>query len=457
MTSRSLNGQIDKVYHTFAPFTDHSAINLVLNTEDFKRGRGIWKMNASHLLQPEFRMEFSKMWENWKAKKHKYSDIKRWWDMGKVHIKSFAQNYALEHNAGNRFKLREIEEKIDQRKKANADYQQLQKEYEDIFSNKTKGARIRARTQWWEEGEKSSKYFFGLEKRNAKEKGWREIFGEKGEKITGITGIQKRQVDFYKNLYKSQNLANNEKENNFFLGDVNNHRKLSEESKTFMDSDISKEEIIKSLRKMKNNKSPGPDGIVVEFYKLYWDLIGDDLYEVTLAGLEDNRLAYSQYLAAIVLLYKKGPRPDIKNWRPISLLNTDYKLLSKVFAERIKKVLNEIIDPEQRGCVPGRYIGENIRLIDDILFHIENDSPEAIILQLDQEKAFDRVEWSWLFSVLSYFNFGDKFINNLKTLYKDAKVSIMTNGYQSEYFEITRGIRQGDSLSALLYHINTFL
>ena len=97
------------------------------------------------------------------------------------------------------------------RKSDTKDYQELQKEYEDIFSNKTKGARVRARTQWWEEGEKSSKYFFGLEKRNAKEKGWREILGEKGEIITGITGIQKRQVDFYKNLYKSQNLVNNKK------------------------------------------------------------------------------------------------------------------------------------------------------------------------------------------------------------------------------------------------------
>ena len=450
LTSRSLDNQVDNVFHCFAPYTDHSAINLVLNTEEVTRGKGTWKMNTEHLLHEDFRNRFSEMWEDWQDKKDQYDDIKKWWDLGKRHIKTFAQNYSYEFSANNRSKLQELEEKIDLLKKANADYKNLQKEYEDIFSNKSKGARVRSRAQWWEEGEKSSKYFFNLEKRNSKEKSWSKILDKNNHTVTGTKNIQKRQVEFYKELYKSQSLSNNEPEMDFFL--KNSHqKKLSDESKAFLDSDISLEETAKSLKKMKNNKSPGPDGIVTEFYKLYWGLIGSDLYEVICSGLEDKQLAYSQYLATIILLYKKGPRPDIRNWRPIALLNNDYKLISKVYAERMKTVLPEIISQDQKGCVAGRYIGENIRMIDDILYEIENQSPDSKILQLDQEKAFDRVEWNWLFSVLSHFNFGDIFIQNLKTLYKNAKVSIMTNGFQSEYFEITRGIRQGDSLSALLY------
>ena len=240
----------------------------------------------------------------------------------------------------------------------------------------------------------------------------------------------------------------------YFLGYNNSSRKtLSDESKDFLDSDVSDEEILKVLKKTKNNKSPGPDGIIFEFYKLYWNVIGGDLCEILRQGLEDKQLSYTQYLATIILLYKKGIREDIRNWRPISLLNTDYKLLSKCLAERVKLVLKEIINPDQRGCVPGRYIGENIRLIDDVLYEIDDQDIEGLILQIDQEKAFDRVEWTWLFSCLSYFNFGDKFISYIKTMYKNAKSSIMTNGYQSIYFDITRGIRQGDALSALLYII----
>ena len=232
-----------------------------------------------------------------------------------------------------------------------------------------------------------------------------------------------------------------------------NNCKISEANKDMLDSDISNTEFFKTLKKMNNHRSQGPDGIITEFYKLFWPIIGQDLCDVLRAGLEDEQLAYSQYLAVITLLYKKGSRADIKNWRPISLLNNDYKLISKVIAERLKIVLPEIIHTDQKGCVPGRYIGENIRLIDDILYEIDKGDLPSSILQLDQEKAFDRVEWEWLFKTLESFNFGNRFINYLKTLYKNSKSSILTNGYQSRYFNITRGIRQGDSLSALLFII----
>ena len=122
-------------------------------------------------------------------------------------------------------------------------------------------------------------------------------------------------------------------------------------------------------------------------------------------------------------------------------------------AERIKSVLHQIIHKDQRGGVDGRYIGENITLIEDVLYEIENDNSDAVVLMLDMEKAFDRVEWGWLFNVLNHFNFGEGFISWLMTIYRHAQCSIVTNGHQSEYFCISRGIRQGDSLSALLFII----
>ena len=98
-------------------------------------------------------------------------------------------------------------------------------------------------------------------------------------------------------------------------------------------------------------------------------------------------------MAIITLIYKKGQREDIKNWRPISLLNVDMKILSKMLAERLKTVLPEIIHVDQRGCLKGRHIGENIRLVEDIIHAYDS---EELILLLDQQKAFDRVEWKWL-------------------------------------------------------------
>ena len=109
-----------------------------------------------------------------------------------------------------------------------------------------------------------------------------------------------------------------------------------------------------------------------------------------------------------------------------------------------------IIHTDQKGCIENRYIGHNIRLVQDV---INEQDEDRLILLLDQQKAFDRVEWNWRFSVLEKFNFGQRFIKWIKTMYNGMKSAILTNGYLSPYFSISRGIRQGDSLSALLYII----
>ena len=201
---------------------------------------------------------------------------------------------------------------------------------------------------------------------------------------------------------------------------------------------------------MKTGKSPGPDGIIIEFYKLYWDIIGQDLFDVFVGCHESNRLSYSQYMALIILLYKKGIREDIRNWRPISLSNSDIKILSKLLAERLKIVLPEIIDSEQSGCAKGRRIGHSIRLIDDLF---ENLDDKGLMLLTDKMKAFDMVEWEWLFFVLNRFGFGEYFIGWIVIMYQGMKSAVMTNGFVSKYFTLTRSIRQGDPLSALLYII----
>ena len=112
---------------------------------------------------------------------------------------------------------------------------------------------------------------------------------------------------------------------------------------TYMNADLLVEEIGIAIKGVKNNKSPGPDGIPAELYKIYWSYKKHNLLNIHTKGLEGKELAYSQYLALITLLYKKCRRKDIKNWRPISLLNVDYKVLSKTLAIRIKDVLSSII------------------------------------------------------------------------------------------------------------------
>ena len=124
------------------------------------------------------------------------------------------------------------------------------------------------------------------------------------------------------------------------------------------------------LKEMKLNKSPGNDGLSTECYVLFWSVIGDIVIGALNESYTKGELSSSQKQAVITLIQKEGKDPlNIKNYRPISLLNVDYNILTKVLSARIKKVLNEIIKIDQVGYLKGRNIGEAIRLIDDMICH----------------------------------------------------------------------------------------
>jgi hypothetical protein len=131
----------------------------------------------------------------------------------------------------------------------------------------------------------------------------------------------------------------------------------------------------------------------------------------------------------LTLLHKGGELEDIKNWRPLTLLNCDYKIISKLLAERLKNVLTKLIHPDQKGFVKGRNISEANRLIQDIIQYADEENEEGIIVFLDQQKAFDRVEWGWVDFVLKTFNFGENFRGWIQVLVKNATTSIKTNGF----------------------------
>ena len=141
----------------------------------------------------------------------------------------------------------------------------------------------------------------------------------------------------------------------------------------------------------------------------------------------------------------------LSNWRPISLLQTDYKILTKALALRLQNVLPNIVNPDQVGYIPGRYIGVNIRTLNDLMIYTAREQIPGYIVQVDFEKAFDSIEWNFLFKTLEVFNFGPKFVSWIKTLYTDISSCVGNNGYYSNFFKLKRGIRQGCLISALLF------
>ena len=202
------------------------------------------------------------------------------------------------------------------------------------------------------------------------------------------------------------------------------------------------------LESFQNNKTPGNDGIPIEFYRKFWQLISEPFTKCANECFEKSEMSWSQKQAVITLIEKKGKdRFFLENWRPISLVNVDTKIMSKVIATRIKKVLPQIIHHNQSGFVKDRYIGETVRSIFDIMDFTAEENVPGLMIFIDFQKAFDTLEWCYLLHCLESFNFGPEFIRWVMTFYYNIQSCVINNGITSDYFILERGVRQGDPLS----------
>ena len=212
--------------------------------------------------------------------------------------------------------------------------------------------------------------------------------------------------------------------------------------------------MFRSAEKVSQWQVPGNDGLTAEFYKNFWNLLGQQLTDSLNYSFEHGELSTSQKQAIIKLIDKKDrDRRYIKNWRPISLLNVDMKIASKALALRLEKILPEIIQADQYAYVKGRTIFDAIRTIDGIMEFTKIQQLSGLMVAFDFKKAFDSLSWSFLFRALQSFNFGESLIRWVTVLYCNISSCVLNNGFSSQLFDVRRGVRQGDPLSAYLFII----
>ena len=287
-----------------------------------------------------------------------------------------------------------------------------------------------------------------LEKRNKSSNSVNELLLNNDEVITNSKDILSNLEQFYKDLYTRREIMSDE----FFSNISLNHSKLSLEQQASCEGLITLDECSRVLQSMPSQKSPGSDGLPIEFYKIFWDDIGNLVVNSFNYAFQCGHISDEQGRACITLIPKQYKDPRyIKNWRPISLLNADYKILTKCLASRMKGVLPDLISHEQTGYLKGRYIGENIRLILDLINYCQTDSVPGALLFLDFEKAFDCLDWKFLNNALLFFNFGNDFCTWIRILYCNMSTCVLNNGFATNYFRVTRGVRQGCPLSPYLF------
>lgn len=328
----------------------------------------------------------------------------------------------------------------------------LQTKFNYLTTKQSEQLILKTRGLYYEYGDKSSRLMAHQLKRQAASRLIpliKDTHQNTTNKPKEINNIFK---DFYYSLYTSE-FPSDTTDMEHFLDSLEIPTLNSEATKN-VDQALTQDELNSAIMAMQSNKSPGPDGYPTNFYKKFKEELTPILMKMFQESLKNGSLPPTLSQASISLLLKKDKDPtQCGSYRPISLLNVDVKILAKVLACRLERLLPKIISDDQTGFIKNRHSFSNIRRLAAIVYSPSASPCPEVVLSLDAEKAFDRVEWSYLFNVLKRFGFGNIFVQWVKLLYHSPLASIQTNYSRSDYFPLTRGTRQGCPLSPLLFAI----
>lgn len=230
-------------------------------------------------------------------------------------------------------------------------------------------------------------------------------------------------------------------------------RKISDSDNLSLIAAFDPGEVREAVWQCGNDKSPGPDGVNFRFIKQFWHLMSTDIQKL----LDDfHRQGYwprGCNSSFITLVPKKENPQGLQDFRPISLIGCAYKIISKVLTNRIKSVLPAVIDDCQSAFLEGRGALDSIVVANEWLHDAKTRKKKSMAFKVDFEKAYDSVQWNFLYYMMRRMNFNGKWIAWVKGCIESAKISVLINGSPGEEFAMGKGIRQGDPIAPFLFLI----
>uniref|UniRef100_A0AAQ5XLH4 Reverse transcriptase domain-containing protein n=1 Tax=Amphiprion ocellaris TaxID=80972 RepID=A0AAQ5XLH4_AMPOC len=447
-------------YHNIL-ISDHSPVTISLNVS-LKKPTYSWRFNPNLLSDDSFiRTITTKLNDFIELNDNGEVFDSTLWETLKVVLRGDIISYtsALKKEREKRLvkinnSLPVLEKKYQNSKSPN-DYTKIMKlkyEYNGIMSDQISNLLLKLRQKNFELGDKPGKLLARQLKGAQSSRAIYQIKSKAGTLITNPADINSQFSEFYRELYSSKHTVTKSDFDHFF--ETLTLPKLSDAAKKYLDSDFTLQEITTAIKSFPSNKAAGPDGFSAEFYKKFCDILAPLLLRMINESKCNAKLPKTLYEANISLILKKGKdETDPASFRPIALQNVDRKIIAKILAIRLNKHLISLIHPDQTGFIPGRLSFSNVRRLLNTIYTDYSDSKGASILSLDAHKAFDQVEWPYMFESLRRFGFGETFISWVKIIYTNPLCSVLTNGDRSAPFPLQRSVQQGCPLSPALFAI----
>jgi endonuclease/exonuclease/phosphatase family metal-dependent hydrolase len=471
----SVSSRLDRIYASPATcraarcietsavsFSDHMAVICKFDqeapprTEPTSRARASWTLDISILHDEDFQEYFKQQWRLWTSRRPSFKHAVDWWlRIVKPGIRRVAAEYTREKRRLQNIQLNFLHSALQELSvltaRSAADMQcvkDIKKAINDIHADRLRGFGAKAKTDSVVDGEPvSMHHIFKYTKRKARQS-ISQLTTDDGRVLDSSADITEHLLDVFTSRFSAPDGAPPPASTLAHL-----ERSITEEDNESLCQPITLEELTASVRACRPGKSAGEDGIIAELYQVMWPIIGHMFLQVVNDMWTRSHVPEEMVRGIVVLIPKTNNAKKIKDLRPLTLLNVDVKLFSRVLASRISKVLPKLLHPGQ--VQPGGVRNMAAALCDlrDTISYLDCTSTPGCILSVDLAAAFDCVRHDFLFAVLSRRGLAPSFAAALNQMYSGASSQLRVNGDLTTSFPVGRSVRQGCPLSAILFAV----